>query len=317
MEGIATTPFACSAEFATILGALALAQKTITGAAKDKNNPHFGQAYADLGSIWEACRDALTSNDIAVVQLPSVANGKVSVITVLGHKSGQWISSTLDMTPQQNTPQAVGSAITYARKYALAAMAGVAPEDDDGNAASAQPTNGKQQPAKREARQPEPDATHKQDPIKVVKAEVPEEVQAIWDTMTNADTSQKALMKLVNQAASLDGAQALIDSELAKRKIESLNTIPDKKAYAALAWVIWKFINKPQTAAPKASGLTLAKFHQHDQTRVLAALKKAKGWNQAQVELWLSTFTEGMARAVEVADGMLFEFEMQGQAVSA
>lgn len=119
-----------------IAAALAKAQSEIAGASKDKTNPHFKSAYADLASVWDACRVALTKNGLAVLQPVSAEGAAVTVMTLLTHSSGEWIAGELTMTAQQNTPQGIGSCITYARRYALASMVGVAPDDDDGNAAS-------------------------------------------------------------------------------------------------------------------------------------------------------------------------------------
>lgn len=107
-------------------------------AAKDKTNPHFGNRYADLASVWDACRDALTAHGLAVVQLPlsSHESRGVTIRTTLLHESGASLSSDLFLPVAKLDPQGFGSAITYGRRYALAAMVGVAPEDDDGNAAS-------------------------------------------------------------------------------------------------------------------------------------------------------------------------------------
>jgi hypothetical protein len=132
-------PVRRSQTLAAMAAAMAKAQGEITGASKDKTNPHFKQSYADLASVWDACRGALAKNAIAVFQSPSAQGPKVTMTTLLAHSSGEWIESDLEMTAGQNTPQGIGSCITYARRYALASMVGVAPEDDDGNAAS-QPT---------------------------------------------------------------------------------------------------------------------------------------------------------------------------------
>lgn len=116
--------------------ALARAQNQIQGAAKDKTNPHFRSAYADLASVWDACREALTKNGLSVVQTCIPSDGQsVAVETTLLHSSGEYIGSCLVMPVPKFDPQGVGSAITYARRYALAAMVGVAPEDDDGEGA--------------------------------------------------------------------------------------------------------------------------------------------------------------------------------------
>jgi hypothetical protein len=124
-----------------IAAALAKAQAVITGAVKDKTNPHFKNDYADLASVWDACRKPLTDNGLSIAQTAATEDGRVGVTTILMHASGQWISDTLVMKPTKDDPQGVGSCITYARRYALAAMVGVAPEDDDGNAASAKPAS--------------------------------------------------------------------------------------------------------------------------------------------------------------------------------
>lgn len=129
-----------SEQIKDIATALAKAQAEIEGAKKDSTNPHFKSSYADLASVWDACRKALTGNGLSVVQGPMSDEGRVGVTTMLMHSSGQWLESTFFMRPTKDDPQGAGSALTYARRYALAAMVGVAPEDDDGNAASEKPS---------------------------------------------------------------------------------------------------------------------------------------------------------------------------------
>lgn len=114
--------------------ALAKAQGAIENATKDKANPFFKSTYADLAGIWDACRAALSSNGLSVVQTPEQSEKGVLVSTMLLHSSGQWISGSYLMPVSKFDAQSIGSAITYARRYALAAMVGVAPEDDDGSA---------------------------------------------------------------------------------------------------------------------------------------------------------------------------------------
>jgi hypothetical protein len=136
-----------------LAAALAKAQGQIQGAVKDSTNPAFKSRYADLASVWDACRMALSANGLAVVQGPALADRGVSVTTRLLHSSGQWAESTLILPMDKATAQGAGSAITYARRYALAAMVGVAPDDDDdGNAAS-------QQPAQQQRPSPKPEPT--------------------------------------------------------------------------------------------------------------------------------------------------------------
>lgn len=117
--------------------ALAKAQGQIEGAKKSSSNPFFKSKYADLAECWNTCREALTANEISVIQMPEEINenGRLNITTMLAHSSGQYISSTLTMTVTKLDPQAIGSAITYGRRYALAAMVGLAQEDDDGEKA--------------------------------------------------------------------------------------------------------------------------------------------------------------------------------------
>ena len=131
-----------------LAAALAKAQSQIQGATKDKTNPHFRAAYADLASVWDACREALTKNGLSVAQTFEPVEGQaVALETTLLHQSGQFVSSKLVMPVSKFDPQGVGSAITYARRYALAAMVGVAPEDDDGESAMGRAKgNGEKQP---------------------------------------------------------------------------------------------------------------------------------------------------------------------------
>lgn len=129
-----------SVDIGKLAEALAKAQGDIQGAVKDSTNPHFRSKYADLASVWDACREQLSKNGLSVIQTmddEERPGDLVTVVTTLAHSSGQWIRGRLAMKPVKSDPQGIGSAITYARRYALAAMVGVAPEDDDGNAASA------------------------------------------------------------------------------------------------------------------------------------------------------------------------------------
>lgn len=140
-----------SETIATLAAALAKAQAAIQPASKDKLNPAFRQHYADLTSVWDACRDALTSNGLSVVQMPiDAGEGRVGLSTMLLHSSGEYIQSVVSTRLVKDDPQGVGSALTYLRRYALSAMVGVvADNDDDGNAASQAPRQ-QQRPARPE-----------------------------------------------------------------------------------------------------------------------------------------------------------------------
>ena len=116
--------------------ALSKAQGVFTGATKDKNNPFFKTNYADLGSIQEAAREGLTTNELAVTQVTRKAGAITELVTMLSHSSGQWIRGVMDVTPVKKDPQGFGSAHTYARRQSYAAIVGIAQVDDDGGAAA-------------------------------------------------------------------------------------------------------------------------------------------------------------------------------------
>jgi hypothetical protein len=118
---------------------LAKAQGSIKGAIKDSSNPFFKSKYADLASVVEAIRSAYASNGLSYIQTvePSQAD-EVRVETMILHSSGEWIScGVLALPVSKVDAQGYGSALTYARRYSLSAAVGIAPEDDDGNAATA------------------------------------------------------------------------------------------------------------------------------------------------------------------------------------
>jgi hypothetical protein len=115
---------------------LSKAQGKIETALKDKKNPFFKSSYADLSSVWEACRAPLSENGLAIIQTVEGTKQDMFLITWLGHASGEWMKSRLPLMVMKQDPQSLGSSITYARRYALSAMVGVCPdEDDDGEKA--------------------------------------------------------------------------------------------------------------------------------------------------------------------------------------
>ena len=121
--------------------ALAKAQGQMVAAKKDAANPFYKSKYADLASIVDAVKKPLSDNGLSYAQLTDVDEaGSVYLETILMHTSGQWLSGRLRMpVAKPNDPQAMGSAVTYARRYALQSLLGVPAEDDDGNAATGKP----------------------------------------------------------------------------------------------------------------------------------------------------------------------------------
>lgn len=117
--------------------AMCKAQQELGTVAKNSTNPHFKSKYADLASVLDAVLPPLNDAGFSLIQSPSGDDaGNVTVTTTLLHESGEWMESALKLRPVKTDPQGAGSAITYARRYAALAIAGAAPEDDDGNAAS-------------------------------------------------------------------------------------------------------------------------------------------------------------------------------------
>lgn len=119
-----------------LFAAVAKAQGEIEGAKKDSTNPHFKSQYADLASARDAVQEPLSKNGLALIQWPRTVDAGVEIETWLGHSSGEFMSGTLWMPCSKMDAHGVGSAITYGRRYALMAVTGVAPVDDDGNGAT-------------------------------------------------------------------------------------------------------------------------------------------------------------------------------------
>jgi hypothetical protein len=118
-----------------LAAALAKAQRTLKAAVKDSTNPHFRSRYADLASVWSAWQEAGPAHGLAITQTTAVRDGGIVLITQMSHSSGQWIRGEYPLNPIKNDPQGLGSVLTYARRYNLAAITGVCPDDDDSEGA--------------------------------------------------------------------------------------------------------------------------------------------------------------------------------------
>lgn len=145
-----------------IATALSKAQGVMEGAKKDSENPHFKSKYADLAAVWEACRKPLSDNGLSVVQFIEGGPDILTVITRLMHDSGEFLESSLTIKPVALTPQGLGSAATYGRRYSLMALVGIAADDDDGNAASQAPQTVKPQQQRAQQQQQAPAQEQKQ-----------------------------------------------------------------------------------------------------------------------------------------------------------
>lgn len=160
-----------------LAAAMAKAQTQIKAAIKDTKG-QIGQnrayKYADLASVWDACKTALSANNIAIIQKPDFDGTSMWLETMLLHSSGDCITGRYPLRPSQDTPQAYGSALTYARRYSLSAMVGIVTDEDDDGAAG----------SKRDERNDEPP----EDPaLQAAKAFVRKAIKEAGAAMSEAD----------------------------------------------------------------------------------------------------------------------------------
>lgn len=135
-----------SETMAKLAPALASALADIHNATKDAKNPHFKSSYASLASVIDATKATLGQHGLVVVQAPGWNENRVTVTTRIVHASGEWIEAVAEAPISKADPQGVGSAITYLRRYSLAAICGITQEDDDGETASRRPVQAKPKP---------------------------------------------------------------------------------------------------------------------------------------------------------------------------
>lgn len=127
-----------SVEIKELVSALAKAQGTMKPAIYNRVNPHFKSRYADFASCMDACRTPLSENGLAIIQSCETIEGKLNLVTMLAHVSGQWMKSEFPLVSLKMDSQGIGSAMTYAKRYSLCGMIGIVADeegDDDGEAA--------------------------------------------------------------------------------------------------------------------------------------------------------------------------------------
>lgn len=167
------------------------AKKEFGPALKDRTNPAFKSKYADLGACLDAVDDALLANGIALMQETFMDETGVTVETVFIHESGETMrGGRLHVPASKQDPQGYGSALTYARRYSLQAACGIAPEDDDGNAASPQksaPRPASQAPAVSTSQSLEPDA------VIIAQFNAAADIPALTKVMNGLPNEQKRL----------------------------------------------------------------------------------------------------------------------------
>jgi len=185
----------------SIASALAAAQANMGKALKQATNPHFKRKYADLGNVMDACLPALNEAGIAVIQPAGEDETGRYVETIFIHgESGDKLSCRVPLIVDQNNMQRYGSAVTYARRYGLMAMAGIAPEDDDGHAASQSAPQQQQRKAAPKPRQDAIDRTCKyireatdMGKLKERWENIPKELQATAEAIAAKDAAKERL----------------------------------------------------------------------------------------------------------------------------
>ena len=203
------------AEKTTLFTALHKAQQSFRPAIKDTANPFFKSKYADLASIWEACKDALSENDLFVSQTTDLTEQGAVLITRVYHTSGEYLESkTPIICAKQNDPQAFGSAMTYTRRYSLAATLGIITDDDDGEGAMVRTAD---------KVQPKPKEQPKSEPQKSATAEQKATIKTLLsnDLITPEEETKTlaALDKLTSAAAA--GLIGNIEQTIANRTKEA------------------------------------------------------------------------------------------------
>ena len=199
-----------SQEVEGLFAALSQAQGEMPNVKKDSTNPFFKSKYADLAACWDACRATLSKHGLSVMQIP---DGPSGLITVLGHTSGQWISGRVEMTLTKNDPQGLGSALTYARRYALSAFIGLASEDDDdGNAASQAPAK---KPRKKAPEQPSKEQVEFLEKLLDSSTVTNDEREKTWTRLIDADKTQfsKAITYWKDETESRRDAKPTVEDE--------------------------------------------------------------------------------------------------------
>lgn len=199
----------------SIYQALVAAQKNFESAAKTSNNPHFRSKYAALDVCVDAVKEALNNEGIFLLQKTHDCTDGVMVETIFIHESGDQLSGgVLHVPASKHDAQGYGSALTYARRYSLLAACGIAPEDDDGNAATKAPPKA----APKALRQP---SDHEIEAKRF-------EVSQAFEAATTTDELRKVLDP-AREWAKLYGLAKFNNEivDLAKTRASALNNVED------------------------------------------------------------------------------------------
>lgn len=206
--------FEHSASIAKLAEALNKAQDQMEKAKKDSNNPFFKSRYADLSAVWDACKDAVLSNGFCVMQPLSGTDerGNTLIVTMLLHVSGEWIKGVLAIPATKPDPQQIGSAITYGRRYSLAAMLNVMLEDDDAEGAMERQNKAVSKPANKPVNNPAPKQVTQSNNAKAT----PKQVSYLRKLIDSGKVSEDAIeqAKINNKVETMSDLPMAVISQL-------------------------------------------------------------------------------------------------------
>lgn len=242
-----------SDEIEKLAAAVCKLQQEVKDAKATADNPFFHSKYADLKTVLDAVRKPLADNELALIQFPVSRSDGAGVLNVLLHSSGQYIAEDVILSVVKNDPQGMGSAITYARRYSIQAIAGIATEDDDANEASQpqQKANG----GRHYQTRPYEEETGKGDP------KVDGDLVELKAFLTEEKIPDSFLLTLLQEKGMIDGHTKTVAG--LKPGVLRRCLIPKTKANLLAAWKHYKAEDAKREKEPKEEVRT----REGDQTR--------------------------------------------------
>lgn len=192
-----------------LAAALAKAQGEMKGAVKDSANPFFKSSYADLSSVWDACRKPLSDNGLAVIQTLSNEGTAVCVETMLVHSSGEWVSDKVAVTPAKMDAQGYGAVSSYLRRYSLSSIIGGYSEDPDA--------------------EPDRMAHEEKKEIKPPQAAKPKDAKSTLPALSETCATQIAESKNIEELGNVWNNILASADKLTKEETKVLNTLKNKR----------------------------------------------------------------------------------------
>lgn len=207
--------FQTSEELNELAAALGKAQGEIETPKLDGTNPHYHSKYVTLAGLWSAARAPLSKHELALIQAPTGEG----LVTRLIHSSGQWVETTIKMPPGRPGPQALGSMLTYLRRYTFAAMVGlVGDTDDDGEAADGFDQSRLANPATPPNAAPKQTVARPADPLSesATKPVTQAQLKRLYAMIAENGLDRERVRKWAKEACSVDSLKELTQSQYQK-----------------------------------------------------------------------------------------------------